>query len=496
VRVEVVVPDGLDPALVAGAPASPVEPPADVTVTHPDACPVTVHVDGRSPRVEVRLRPFLSLSAPVGPVGYESTFRVDAELVCSSGGAVTFAAEGPPLSDVRVEGRTFFARTGTLASLRPGELPWGIVPISEAQRGVYTIVATWRGPGHADVTARATVAAFARATGVPSLAIGTPVLLGGAGWHIESGPPGAANALAGNVLRPAQAGRWVLADGAGKKLAVRVGRYDETPLDCGRSDCHPRAASGAADSPMTTVLARGLEGALGAAYDPRCAAACHAVGQPGLADGGFLDVAREIGTSLPAHPAAGAWARLPRALRRLGGVGCTGCHGPGAIPEESARWSILRAEVCATCHDAPPRYAVVAGWRHSKMARSDATPGTSAEGCRDCHTTAGFLAAQKIRPLGAAPPEGVPPLGIACAACHAPHGEHGPTRLLRTPGGKDVCVACHTSPLFTAPGPHAAVSCVGCHDGPGHTFAAVATDGTSRTPSPPRRRCGRRRRGS
>src|SRR5262249_57354796 len=104
---------------------------------------------------------------------------------------------------------------------------------------------------------------------------------------------------------------WVLADGAGQKLPVRVGRYDETPLDCGRADCHPRAASGAAESPMTSVLARGLDGALGPAYDPRCAAACHAVGQPGLADGGFLDVAREMGTSLPAHPAAGARARPP-----------------------------------------------------------------------------------------------------------------------------------------------------------------------------------------
>ena len=34
---------------------------------------------------------------------------------------------------------------------------------------------------------------------------------------------------------------------------------------------------------------------------------------------------------------------------------------PGALPE--ARWSILRADVCAYCHDAPPRYGHVEGWR-------------------------------------------------------------------------------------------------------------------------------------
>ena len=41
--------------------------------------------------------------------------------------------------------------------------------------------------------------------------------------------------------------------------------------------------------------------------------------------------------------ALGSWDDLPRSLRRAGGVGCLSCHGPGAIPEESSRWAILRA---------------------------------------------------------------------------------------------------------------------------------------------------------
>jgi hypothetical protein len=259
---------------------------------------------------------------------------------------------------------------------------------------------------------------------------------------------------------------------------------------------------------MTSVFARGLDGELGAGYDPRCAAACHTLGEAGVADGGFADVARALGVTLPAHPAAGAWAALPRALRRLGGVGCTACHGPGAIPEASARWSILRADVCATCHDAPPRYAVVAGWRAGRMARADAAAGARAEGCRDCHTTAGFLAAAGVRPLGVPAPDDVGPMGVACAACHAPHDVHG-RRLLRElpppavlgaelpPAAAEsgVCLGCHTprpagsssaaiwlgrgglrvadgAPLV-GPAPHAAVPCTGCHDGVGHGFAVT-----------------------
>jgi hypothetical protein len=106
----------------------------------------------------------------------------------------------------------------------------------------------------------------------------------------------------------------------------------------------------------------------------------------------FVDVAAGLSFTLPAHvrprhlglPAARAAphsaasaARRATARRRS--------------PRRGRAWSILRADVCAVCHDAPPRYPKVAAWRASKMARADATPGTRAEGCRDCHTTWGFL---------------------------------------------------------------------------------------------------------
>ena len=118
---------------------------------------------------------------------------------------------------------------------------------------------------------------------------------------------------------------------------------------------------------------------------------------------------------------------MPRPLRRLGGVGCLACHGPGALPEASARWRILRADVCATCHDAPPRYGHVAAWRETAMARADCDARAAREpACARCHTTWGFLAsagarAAEVGAVDRRPPADVGTLGIACAACHSVH---------------------------------------------------------------------------
>jgi hypothetical protein len=282
-------------------------------------------------------------------------------------------------------------------------------------------------------------------------------------------------------------------------------------FDCVRSDCHPNVGREIDTSPMTTVLARAFDGELDPAMDPRCAVACHAAGEPGLPDGGFAHVASELGWAFPGRGRKGAWAQLPRMLRRTGGVGCIACHGPAAIPERSARWSVLRADVCAICHDAPPRYQHVAAWRGSKMARADAIPEARDERCATCHTTWGFLAATGVR---APREEGVPPahagpIGLGCTVCHTNHGAHldrGLVRKLEAPASLapvsaqalaqtgSVCLRCHApesatgapaasaSALFLArggvavqtgqplsgAGTHANVEagCAGCHLGP------------------------------
>ena len=500
----------------------------------------------RSPPTPATPQPdCLRLEAPTAPVGFDATFTVRATLTCgATAGSIEWRqTAGPALraAAAHAGGLSFTARMPSIADAL-GALPsWGVVPLSPATRGEVVIEATWTGDTGVRLRAEARVAAASRARGLPNTPVGARVHLGGDGWHITARPAGSTATLdttaAGAAsLLPDVSGDWRLVDRGGHTLALRTARYDETPLDCGRAGCHADIAAAAARSPMTTVMARGLartpDGgrAFGPGY-PTCAIACHATGEPGVSDGGFTHVAAELG---PAGDARRSWDELPGALRRLGGVGCLACHGPAAIPEASARWSVLRADVCAVCHDAPPRYGHVAAWRSTRMAHADRDPRAASDrACAGCHTTWGFVATlqrfpgERARPVDRRPPAHAGDVGITCAACHAVHDRDtgGPIgALLRTPPAPPllagatagsgaaarsaVCLPCHTpdaaagtprataaalmfarggldpasgQPLTGTPA-HATVSdgCVGCHRagpatverGAGHGFQA------------------------
>jgi hypothetical protein len=185
----------------------------------------------------------------------------------------------------------------------------------------------------------------------------------------------------------------------------------------------------------------------------------------------------------------------------------------------------LRTDVCATCHDAPPRYGHVAALATTRMARADRDVRQRDDAaCARCHTTWGALGQPERKP----PPE-AGNLGIGCAACHDvhPHGDAAsptpPAPLLRaTPipslldaasaavrGPSRVCFACHapdgeqpsasaaaiwagrggldpeTGAAFLGSAPHATETrgCLGCHAagpdslslGKGHAFRATST---------------------
>lgn len=494
-----------------------------------------------------------ALVAPAAPVGYGADFTVEARPLCAAAraGAVTWRQVGGPAAGALAlslssadRGFTLRARTPTLAAAVGAPLPWGVVPLSPRTRGEVVVEAKWTDGRGAEERHEVSVAAAPRARGLPNTALATRVHLGGAGWRVLARPPGAAATLevtgGSSSLVPDVAGDWRLADGAGRALTLRAGRYDETPLDCGRSECHAAVTTAGAANPMTSVLARGLAPAsdghgatFGEGY-PGCALACHATGEPGLRDGGFVSVMGELGIETLAPR---RWDSLPRALRRLGGVGCLACHGPVALPEASARWSILRVDVCATCHDAPARYGHVVAWRATRMARADRDPRAATDrACARCHTTWGFLAhaTADATSIDRRPPADVAadvgPIGVTCAACHAVH-EHGAgtgahpagLALLRSvprpallagaavpaPAEKSqVCLGCHapaasddapaasaaalwlgrggldpaTGVALVGPTPHAALAggCVGCHragpagveSGAGHAFVA------------------------
>lgn len=456
-----------------------------IALSHPEACPITVEVPTGATR-EVTIAPALSVADRL-QVGFGATFTLEARADCGGAGRFRWRQiGGPEIASLEssADGHSITGRTHTLAELRPGPLPWGIVPLSPATAGEYRFEVTFTGDDGAAWRAEARVTAAARASGVPSIGLDHRTLLGGSGWRLVERPPDARAELvdrgAATELTPDHVGGWHLTDGDGRKLMVRVGRYDQTPLDCGRPECHPTATGDARVTPMTKILASSLTGKFGE-YDLACALGCHTVGEPGLHDGGFEQVRSAFGIGLPRRVDPDAWVELPRALRRLGGVGCTGCHGPAAIPLPGVAKTILRSDVCATCHDAPPRYGHLVAWRRSRMSRADREPATRSGRCARCHTAQGFLLWQDVEFLdwqnqkAPAPDEVYIPTGISCAACHDPHG--GPTadRLVRiiepsplapapvwTRTGSGVCVPCHVPEAgATAPAASAAALLVG-----------------------------------
>jgi hypothetical protein len=480
----------------------------EVRLSVPGACLLVVPLAALRPgQTEHRaLTPAFTFTAPAA-AGYDAPVSVTAAPGCAEAGAISWRQiAGPPLRDFKIEGRRLMGRTASREALL-GTLPWGVVPVSARASGAVTLEARWGG-GRRTIM----LAAADRSRGLPNTPLGARLLLGGAGWRVVTAPPGGQAAIEPQqgvaTLLPDAAGLWRLEDGEQRPLVVHAGRYDETLLDCGRSGCHAEETRAAAASPMTAAFARLLAAR---PPDPSCAVACHTTGDAGISDGGFSDLARSLGT---VH--LGRWEDLPQPLRRAGGVGCLACHGPGAIPAPSARWSILRAGVCATCHDAPPRYGHVAAWQSTRMAVADRDPRAREGACARCHTSWGFLAATKAPDRR--PPDEAGPLGIACAACHAVH-QTGATvpgllRKVETPfplpaGGERsaICLPCHapgadrpyasaaalwlgrggldpqTGAALPGGAPHAAMpgGCLACHAGAppglergrGHGFRAA-----------------------
>lgn len=465
-----------------------------VSVTSEVTCPSTTET------ANVALAAVIEAPAAMAAVGWSTHVRLEVKEQCAEarGGTISWSViEGAVASlTVAPDGRAIDVVT---VAAPQGPLPWGVVPLSPRTRGAARLAAEWRSSGGATLVRHVDIAAMPRATGIPSIARGQDVLLSGTHWTLVRAIPKEAAMTLSPIpgrsdlsrFRASTTGQFVFMSAEGA-LSIRAGLHEEVPLDCGRSDCHAETARAAQTSAMTHVLRNGLEGDLGPLGGAPCALACHAVGEPGLLDHGFVDRLAALGASLPsAH--RGAWDELPRTLRRLGGVGCTSCHGPAAIPEPTARFAVLRSDVCATCHDAPPRYGHVAAWQKSAMSHADLDPEAATKPeCQRCHTTAGFL-----RSLSAArredPPASARPVGIACAACHAPHGPHG-AHLVRDvtlapvfaslDGPSRICVPCHEGDAATVwagrpsePSPHKGIGCVGCHmanheHGASHRFEA------------------------
>lgn len=424
----------------------------------------------------VRLEPAATIEGERAQVGFGHSFSLRAQPHCDV--VVRWIARGR--AQVSDDGLTISSTSPTMqeVGLDPATFDLPIVPISPRTRG--TLVLRLRVGGE---EYEVPVHAALRASGVPSVAVGARMHLVGGPWSVVERPLGSSASVDASVgtFSADRPGTFVLARDDGARMAILAGTHASTDLDCGRPECHESTVQRAESSPMVQAWHRI---ATRSDVDPSCAVACHAVGEMAFgADEGFEALAARVGWPLPRT--ATAIEQMPRELRRLAGVGCTACHGPGSIPARNGRHSILSSHVCAVCHDAPPRYTRVVEWMSTAMARRDGDSARTREPCARCHTTQGWLG------LG----EGGP-AEITCVACHAPHAEStGPHLLRRQPlpagrafrrsyvdGPSQACIGCHARDDEVAPGhlgvatrlaeiradpghPHAelAAGCLACH---------------------------------
>jgi len=203
---------------------------------------------------------------------------------------------------------------------------------------------------------------------------------------------------------------------------------------------------------------------------------CHTTGYDhnvAASNGGFDDVAAQLGWSYTAPSNSGKWDTLKTqypGLVNLATIGCESCHGPGGEHTVGANPDKIQISlengVCAQCHDEP--------WRHNKYSEFEnsahiepvweTTSGSNANtnnlnDCIRCHDGQGYVNFTKGLTTDARTwTEEANGTLITCATCHDPHGNSETASLRLTPAGSDtlgngntyteggvgkICMNCH-----------------------------------------------------
>lgn len=202
-------------------------------------------------------------------------------------------------------------------------------------------------------------------------------------------------------------------------------------------------------------------------FTPNCIK-CHTVGfdsNTNSANGGFDDVAAQVGWQFPPVLTNGNWAAMPASLKNVSNVQCENCHGPGSqhaysLGNTNFITRTMQSGDCAQCHDSLSHHYKTAEWSNSRHAVATKTPsGPTRFNCVRCHTAYGFE--QFITTAGTT---NVPYVtntvyeAITCAACHDPHDATNPHQLraaniytlpegttITNAGLGALCMECHHS---------------------------------------------------
>jgi hypothetical protein len=222
-----------------------------------------------------------------------------------------------------------------------------------------------------------------------------------------------------------------------------------------------------------TMFSRGIDGLVSSHYSANCIQ-CHTVGYDtntnALNNGGFYEVAMQLGWTFPAVLTNGNWASMQTnypSLANLANIQCENCHGPGSEHAYAfgntnlSNWPRLAisfgAGDCGQCHDEAPMHIKSAEWNNSKHAITTTIPtGPTHNNCVRCHTAPGFQ--EFVDNLGNTNGYATNTVyeAITCQACHDPHDGSNPHQLrtslsytlsdgtsVTNAGAGGFCMNCH-----------------------------------------------------
>jgi hypothetical protein len=256
-----------------------------------------------------------------------------------------------------------------------------------------------------------------------------------------------------------------------------VGHVDSIMVDPADNGCfcHNSAPGGSkagewAGTGHSTIFKLGVDGIISSHYSESCVE-CHTLGyntEPEAVNGGFDDVALNLGWTFPAHPQAGEWDNIGLNfpdLAVVASIQCENCHGPfgdftfghmqGALPDIS-----IDAGMCGRCHDEPWRHYRNEQWKHSphnfdpKVSAHGAGARGASSSCVDCHSGAGFIEEKDEDYEVGDLYDTAGPGNVSCATCHEPHGvevrttadvELGNGAMVSAGGSGKLCMNCHKS---------------------------------------------------
>jgi len=226
-------------------------------------------------------------------------------------------------------------------------------------------------------------------------------------------------------------------------------------------------------SPHASFFTRAIDGLESDHYSKNCIA-CHTVGydvNTNAVNGGFDDVATQLGWTFPTILTNGNWAAMPAKLQNLANIQCENCHGPGSEHAAAlgntniSNWprigKTFMEGTCAQCHDSTPNHIKSAEWGNSLHARVTRVPsGPSRAACARCHTGGGFAGyADAIASGTTYTTNNADTLytSITCQTCHDPHDASNPHQLRL---GETVVLA---DGITTVTNAGAGALCMNCH---------------------------------